>query len=343
MSKRFLFLSLKNNVGKTTSILSMAKILGKPCSYYKPIGDRLLYKKKRLWDYDASVVTRHLECTEQPEDVTLGFEQSKLRYMYDNESIIQKLNELFSEAEKQSEYIFIEGGGNPYFGASVNVSPLALAKKTDAKLIVVVAGEHEEILDQLYYIQNEMDQDAIAGVIINKVKELEDFKESYGEQLNGFKFNILGMIPFSKQLDRISLRLVVDTLMGKVLAGEDLLNREVEKIFIGAMSVNEVLKKKYFQTPDSLVITSGDRSDIILAAIESQIAGVVLTNNIIPPSSVISRAVDAGIPLILASNDTHSVAKIIDDIEPLLNADNRENIEHAIHLFQESSSLHDIG
>jgi len=56
---------------------------------------------------------------------------------------------------------------------------------------------------------------------------------------------------------------------------------------------------------------------MILSAIESGIATVVLTNNIVPSSATISRAEAMGVPLLLVPTDTHATARQVDSIEAL--------------------------
>jgi BioD-like phosphotransacetylase family protein len=49
--------SMRESAGKTGVIVGLAKALGKKIGYIKPFGDRLLYRKKRLWDYDSALIT----------------------------------------------------------------------------------------------------------------------------------------------------------------------------------------------------------------------------------------------------------------------------------------------
>jgi BioD-like phosphotransacetylase family protein len=51
--------STHKSAGKTSLIVGLAKAVGSSCGYIKPLGDRLLYRKKRLWDYDARA---HHQC-----------------------------------------------------------------------------------------------------------------------------------------------------------------------------------------------------------------------------------------------------------------------------------------
>lgn len=87
---------------------------------------------------------------------------------------------------------------------------------------------------------------------------------------------------------------------------------------------------------EKLVITSGDRSDMILASIEAGgTSAVVLTNNILPPAQVMSKATEKKIPLLLVPGDTYSVAMQVERIEPLLTADDAQKAKQIERLFAE--------
>ncbi|MBN2361569.1 MAG: AAA family ATPase, partial [Deltaproteobacteria bacterium] len=79
--------STRRGSGKTSLVIGLAKAMGRSCGYMKPFGDRLLYRKKRLWDYDAALISQVLGLTESAETITIGFERAKLRYMYTPEAI----------------------------------------------------------------------------------------------------------------------------------------------------------------------------------------------------------------------------------------------------------------
>jgi hypothetical protein len=100
----------------------------------KPFGDRLLYKKKRLWDYDSALIANIFGLVENPEDISLGFDHSKLRFMYDETETERKLGELLSHIEKDRDVVFIEAGRDLSYGISVNLDPISLARHTDASL-----------------------------------------------------------------------------------------------------------------------------------------------------------------------------------------------------------------
>ena len=55
--KNLVIASLRKDAGKTSFIVGVAGASEKRFGYLKPFGDRLPYRKKRLWDYDAAVCT----------------------------------------------------------------------------------------------------------------------------------------------------------------------------------------------------------------------------------------------------------------------------------------------
>jgi len=117
---------MNRGAGKTSLIIGLAKSLKKSFGYLKPLGDRMIYREKKLWDYDADLITRIFGMKEEPELLTLGFEHSKLRYMYDDEGRKKKLQEMVTHANK--DILFVEGGGKMRFGVSLGLDAFSLAR-----------------------------------------------------------------------------------------------------------------------------------------------------------------------------------------------------------------------
>ena len=127
---------------------------------------------------------------------------------------------------------------------------------------------------------------------------------------------VLGIIPYERDLTFLTVNYLAKRLLAKVITGGGALNRVVKNILVGAMTLNALFQTSLFQKEDKLVITSGDREDMILAAIESNTAGVVITNNIIPSSNILSKAYERNIPLLLVPQDTYHAATQIDTSNP---------------------------
>jgi BioD-like phosphotransacetylase family protein len=108
------------------------------------------------------------------------------------------------------------------------------------------------------------------------------------------------------------------------------------------MSADAALRLPVFKKENKLVITGGDRSDMILAALETNSVGVVLTNNVTPPPNILSKASDLNIPILLVSDDTFQAAKHVDDMEALLVKDDIQKINLLEQMIKKHIKLDDL-
>ena len=322
--------STREGAGKTSVLIGLAKAIGKQFGYVKPLGDRFLYRKKRLWDYDASLLTQLFSLGEEPETISIGFDHSKLRYMYDREAIGAELRRLVGTVGEGRHAVFIECGKDLGYGASVWLDPLTLSQDLGYPVLVVASGGENEIADDLAFLKRFVgaDEADVAGVIVNKVVHRDDFLETHLPEIEALGVNVLGVVPHEPELETLSVRLLAEKLFARVVAGEGGLDRIVRHVFVGAMSVDAAMGEPLFRKPDKLIITSGDRSDMVLAALDvGGTSCLVLTHNIVPPANVVAKAGDQGVPILLVPGDTFATAMQVDEIDPLLTAGDAEKVE----------------
>ncbi|MCK5773785.1 MAG: AAA family ATPase [Thermoplasmata archaeon] len=334
--------SVNGNAGKTSLIIGIGKVLEGEFQYAKPLGDRHVYKKKRLWDHDVGLMENIFGLDTDSSKTTIGYDHSKLRYMYDEEQINEKLKELTRPLKEGM--VILEGGRNLTFGSSVNLDVINMARTLEANLILLISGDSDYIMDQLRYIKKHvrLDDVDLQGVIINKVSDVDEFKAEFLPDIEAMGIKILGIIPFERSLAEFTVANIADKLFARVIAGEDGLLRKVKNIFVGAASVNSALMNPKFSKVEKLIITDGDRSDIILAALGNHTSGIVLTNNILPPANIISKADEKKVPMMLVPFDTYETAKKIDRMVPLLTKDDKERIELVSYLVRENVDLKSI-
>lgn len=334
--------STRENAGKTSVLIGMAKALEKKFGYIKPLGDRFLYRKKRLWDYDAALLVNLFQLTEEPENISIGFDHSKLRYMYNQESITREMKRIMDEVGKDKDALFIECGKNLSYGASVYLDPLTLSQTTGNNILIVAGGSENEIADDLAFIERFVGSDEahVGGVIINKVKQLDEFKSVHQEEIEQLGISVLGVIPYEKELTTLSVSYVAEKLFARVIAGESGLGSTIRNVFVGAMSASAALALPLFKEPDKLIITSGDRSDMVLAALdEGGTSCIILTNNIVPPANVTAKASEQKVPILLVPGDTYATATQVKALEPLLTKDDADKVEILTKLVKENIDL----
>ncbi|MGW8273121.1 MAG: phosphotransacetylase family protein, partial [Thermodesulfovibrionales bacterium] len=135
----------------------------------------------------------------------------------------------------------------------------------------------------------------------------------------------------------ISNTLGADRLRGH----EDSFNREVRDFKIAAMELPHYLE---YIREGSLIITPGDRSDIILGSLLADaaetyphIAGIILTGGLRPAQPVrrlIEGLGDSPVPVVVAPGDTYTIALRVSSIEGVLAPDNPRKIAAALGIVE---------
>lgn len=321
--------SIREGSGKTSMIVGLATALKSEYGYIKPFGDRLIYRRKKNWDYDANLMVNLLGLNEEPESISLGFNHSKLRYVYDEARLKETVKEMAVHIGKGKDFLFVEGGKDISYGSSIHLDSLSISRYVGGKLVVVVSGDNDRVVDDIKFLKQYYDLSNVdfAGVIINNVHDVDDFENTCSDSIREMGVEILGIVPHKEQLTYFTVNYLAERLFAKVIAGNKGLNNIVENIFVGAMSTGESMRNPLFNKEHKLLITSGDRSDMILAALESDTVGIILTNNILPPPNIIAKATEKDIPLLLVSIDTFQISKQVDRMEALLTVENEDRIK----------------
>ena len=352
--KKIVVSSIRKNAGKTSIIAGIISLVkDKKFAYAKPLGDRLIYRKKRSWDYDASLMVNLLERIGEMEShyekITLGFDLTRLKYMYDQEGIKKALSEIVTDIGGANDVLFIESGKDLASGAYLDLDPVSVAKYVDGTLVIVVSGDSDCVLDDIKFLEKYMKikDDNFGGVIINKVTDIDEFENICAPSIKKMGIDIIGVIPYKAQLTYFTLDFLAEKLLARVLSGEDNLKNVVKSIIIGkpltSIPDKHLLSAKSdLHEGNQLMISGGDKSDMILAALERDTAGIILTNDIVPHQNIISRAKERGIPILLVGMDTFKTAKTIDDMEALLRKDDTEKIQLLSQLIEKHTRMKDF-
>jgi BioD-like phosphotransacetylase family protein len=341
--KNIIIGSVSENAGKTSFLIGLAKAIDKKFGYLKPFGDKLIYRKKRLWDYDAALVTNIFSLEQSSEEMTIGFEHAKLHYMYDDAGTRTKLMDMVSNLGKTNELLIIEGGKDLSYGASVRLDTLSLVKYIGGKLIFVVSGDEGKIIDDISFVRRNVDMaDIDYGVVINKVKNLDDYKNNHLPDIKSMGVKVLGVIPGQPELTYPSMGFLAERLQARIIAGEGGLKNRIKHIFVGSKSADMAIRDPRFNQEDKLIIASGDRSDYIASSLVAVASGLILTNNILPPPYLLAKLSERNIPVLLVPYDTYETARQIDATAALLTRDDTENIQLLKKLVEQNVDIESI-
>jgi|WetSurMetagenome_2_1015567.scaffolds.fasta_scaffold00104_31 phosphate acetyltransferase len=144
---------------------------------------------------------------------------------------------------------------------------------------------------------------------------------------------------------------IATALRAKFISGkDDCATREIADYKVAAMELPNFLK--YLQE-GTVVITPGDRSDILLGTIMAdmsttypRLAGLILTGNLKPADSV-KKLIDgfnkSKLPIISVEADTFTTAIHVSEIDGTLVADNKRKIASALGIFEAGVNTKELG
>ncbi|NTS75563.1 phosphate acetyltransferase [Catenovulum sp. SM1970] len=127
------------------------------------------------------------------------------------------------------------------------------------------------------------------------------------------RFKMLGAIPWHFDMIAPRVKDLAASLNAKVINEGDMEHRRLRSVNFCARTVNNMLD--HFK-PNTLVVTPGDRSDVIVAACLSvmngtKIGAILLTGGIEPDADIMSlceQALSSGVPVLLSQGDTWRTA-----------------------------------
>jgi BioD-like phosphotransacetylase family protein len=211
--------------------------------------------------------------------------------------------------------VVIEGTGHAGVGAVVGLSNAAAAALLETKVIIVSEGGVGRPIDEIVLNASLFDRHGVEviGAIVNKVDiathpDLPDILER-GLAQQGI--GLIGCIPFSELLANPSLELVVTHLDGELLSGEAAPGKTIGQVAIGAMQAHHAIEAIHDRT---LLITPGDREDMLRAAIDAgptRVMGLVLTGGFRPPASVLKELQAVNLFAYLVETDTYTTAEAV--------------------------------
>lgn len=326
---RLFIAATRQNEGKTTISLGLASALQQfypRIGYIKPVGQRFVNIEQQKIDEDIILMDRvyRLECPlvdMSPIAIEPDFTRKYLESAnYD--TLVTRIQSAFDRVAWEKQFVLCEGSGHAGVGSVFDLSNARVAKLLNSKVVIVSQGGIGKPIDEVAVNQALFEREGVEviGVILNKVlPEKLAYIEEFARK--GFRrqgLDLLGVLPHREILSSPTLDLIREELGGEPLNHSQQYSNLVEEVVVGAMSVQNALS--YFKR-GVLVITPGDREDIVLAAATTLfgqgtdgLAGLLLTGNLRPSPSVM-RVVEAlPFPVLLAKEESYTVASRVHDL-----------------------------
>lgn len=348
MSKSLYIATAEASSGKSiVSLGLMQAILGKveKVAYFRPIisGERSGKKDNHIntiisqFDLDMSY------------DETFGFTRSEVVKLINDgaeHEVIDTLISKYKALEAKFDFILIEGTDFSGEGAFIEMDlNVLIAKNLGLPVLIVGSGKHKTLenytsaIHLTYDAFKEKDVEVLA-VIANKVLEhnMEMVREALENELPNDV--IISVIPRIDELQRPTILEVADSLDAKILVGEDNLHRKTGAVSVGAMQLRNFLDHIH---ENGLVITPGDRADIILGTLQAnlssnypKIGGIILTGGLLPDDNVMQliQGLSQVVPILSVKEGTFKTANAVGNIDSQIYAGNEDKILKSIGVFE---------
>ncbi|MCM8780366.1 MAG: AAA family ATPase [Candidatus Omnitrophica bacterium] len=354
--RKIFIAATRQNDGKTTVSLGLILNLKnrfKKISFIKPIGQRYLEEDGLKVDEDSLLIEEvcGIKCglkDMSPVAVEKGFTERYIEHP-DKNSITNQIKEAFRHVSKDQDLVVIEGTGHAGVGSVFDHSNAYVAKLLGSKVIIISSGGIGRPIDEIVLNKTLFEKKGVKvlGVIINKVlpEKFDKINKLIRKGLSRKGVNVLGAIPYQPELSWPTIEQILEETDFTLLSGKSYLENIVARVIVGAMQPKEALK---YIVNDSLIITPGDREDIIKAVLNCfrkddpkrlRISGMILTGGIIPQPSVMDLVNQSEVAVLLAKYDTYTVASKVHDITVKIRPKDIDKINKVVGLVKDYVDL----
>lgn len=326
---RIFVAATRQNDGKTTTCLGLyaaLRTIFPRVGYIKPIGQRFIDVNGRKIDEDSFLLNSIYDVDvpiEAMSPVAIDATFTR-RYLDDPEAthpvLIDTIVRAFDRATYEKDAIIIEGSGHAGVGAICDLSNAQVAKLLGARALIVASGGIGKPVDEIALNKSLFDKFGVEviGAILNKVlPDKIDLIRKYAQAgLARLGVPLLGVLPAQEQLAMPNLAQVVEEVNGRWLNGRASGRSErIREVVVGAMGAKGIID--HFR-PGTLIITPGDRDDILLSALAAAgtrrskiVSGLILTRDVLPHPKLMAMLAETTIPIVISSEESYNIASKI--------------------------------
>ncbi len=348
MSKAVYVATNQAESGKSLIVLGLMRMLlgkTKKVGYFRPIIDE---NKPNGKDNHVDTVLTHFELDQTYAEsyAFTGYEVIQKKTENLEREIIDTIIDKYKVLEKRCDFILVEGtdflGEGIFVELDINV---LIAKNLGIPAIIVANAKNksvEEIIGSLYLTYDSFaDKEVkVLSLVANKVNPdikselLISMREQWPEDI------LLSAIPMVQNLSDPTIKEIAEVLGADLIFGHDGIENSVSSFAVGAMQLRNFLKHV---KNNCLVITPGDRADIILSSLQAnisenypKISGIILTGGIVPEESILNliEGLEQVVPVLSVSKGTFETTNKIGAIRSNIYANNKQRIFTSLHTFE---------
>ncbi len=350
MKKSLYIASLEPNSGKLVVTLGTMEVLSRQVErlgFFRVITPGSAEEDNHI----RLLASRYKLCMTADEMVGVTHEQAKTWIAAGEEKrLLSEIVSRFKAAEEKCDFLLCEGPDITHLSESFDYDiSLRIARELGCQTIYVSSGYRAsvpELLENIKVAEKSFRQlqMELPAVLVNRVDPdilvaaEEELQKTFGSEV------VINLLPEVENLSNATMGEIVDGLQAEWFSGpEDNLQRTVADFKVAAMGPANFLDHL---EKDDLIITPGDRPDIIvttLAAIASKNypspVGILLTGDITPDSSIgklLSGLDEISIPIYRVAADTYRTAMKASAVRGVLRPENERKIAKALGMFERS-------
>ncbi|WP_029895636.1 phosphate acetyltransferase [Desulfohalovibrio reitneri] len=263
----------------------------------------------------------------------------------------------FKELEQEYDFVLCEGtdflGKDPAFEFELNAE---MAANLGAPVLFVANGRGKTAEEVMSLAQGTIETLEEAGVdilaaIVNRLAcdDCQALAKSLQCKVRCKEPLLAYAIPEVETLGNPTMKDVAKWLKGQVIYGHGQMETLIEEYLIAAMQIGNFLE---YIDQGALIITPGDRSDIILASLASRlssqypdISGMVLTGGLQPPPAVhklIEGWTGVPVPIVSVKEHTHLTTQKLNELYGRIGADDPKKIATALGVFESNVDVGEL-
>ena len=337
--------------GKSAIVLGMMQLLlrqVRKVAFFRPIvGEPTLYDR----DHDINLVLQHFKLS-QPYPDTFAYTLDEARALINSGQrtvLLENILKKFRELSNDYDFVLCEGtdfiNKDMAFEFELNAD---IAANLGCAVMLVGSGAQKSMDETITSTQSTIDLLEEKGidlvsVIVNRVSTNEEEQKTIALSLHCKQSAqpLIYALPDDPVLAKPTVEDVRKWLNAQVLYGHGRLDTLVGDYLIAAMQVHNFLDHI---TGDNLIITPGDRADIILAALTTRlssaypdISGILLTGGInLTPNvhRLIEGWTGVPLPILLAKDHTYKTIQTLSQLYGRIDPANARKVNTALGSFE---------
>lgn len=311
--------STETFVGKSAIcavLLDHYRAAGRSIGYMKPVSVGVAQTEQGALDQDAQLMREMFDLPESAEQIapvlaTTRIVEGVLRG--EKPDFAGTLKDAYNAVAQGKDVIVLEGANTWAEGALLDLSADQVSDLLNAPVLLVNRFRTINAVDIIVAVHRYLG-DRLLGVALNQVfpSQLEYVRSTVVPFLEGAQIPVLGVIPHDAQIEAPTVQNVIDHIDAQIIGAGDR-QRLIENLSIGAMSAENALS--FFRRKvNKAVITGGDRSDLQIAALETSTSCLILTGNMRPAATVMDRAAQRNVPILLTPDDTLTTVQRLESL-----------------------------